>query len=90
MFCKPRHFAHRTWVGLCFDEVISAVVELCSVPMTLIHLLDADRDWLKVYAGLPMTESNAPTSFYEQFSSFDHEMVVVEGTLPDTRLASHS
>ena len=72
-----------------FDDLTRAVAQTFGVPMTMVNLLDADRDWFKACTGLPMTESPASTSFCEVFLNFDHEMVVVADTLLDARFASH-
>ena len=74
---------------LVFDDLTRAVAQTFDVPISMVNLLDADRDWFKARIGLPMTESPTPTSFCEVFLNFDHEMVVVEDTLLDARFASH-
>lgn len=74
---------------LVFDDLTRAVAQTFGVPMTMVNLLDADRDWFKACMGLPVTESPASTSFCEMFLNFAHEIVVVEDTLLDARFASH-
>ena len=74
---------------LVFDDLTRAVAQTFGVPMTMVNLLDADRDWFKACIDLPMTESPASTSFCEVFLNSDHEMVVVEDTLLDARFALH-
>jgi GAF domain-containing protein len=74
---------------LVFDDLTRAVAQTFGVPITMVNLLDADRDWFKSCVGLPMTESPASTSFCEVFLNFNHEMLVVEDTLLDARFASH-
>ncbi len=74
---------------LVFDDLTRAAAQTFGVPIAMISLLDADRDWFKACIGLPMTESPALTSFCEVFLNTDHETVVVEDTLLDARFASH-
>ena len=74
---------------LIFEDLTRAVAQTFGVPMAMVNLLDADRDWFKASIGLPMTEAPASTSFCEVFFNTDHDMVVVEDTLLDARFLSH-
>ena len=74
---------------LVFEDLTRAVAQTFDVPITMVNLLDADRDWFKASTGLSINESPVSTSFCEVFLNADHEVVVVEDTLQDTRFASH-
>ena len=74
---------------MVFENLTRAMAQTFDVPMAMVNLLDADRDWFKACIGLPLTESPASTSFCEVFLSTDHAMVVVPDTLLDARFASH-
>ena len=52
---------------LVFEDLTRAVAQTFGVPMSMVNLLDADRDWFKACIGLPITESPASTSFCEVF-----------------------
>ena len=72
-----------------FDDLTRAVAHTFSVPIAMVSLLDAERDWFKACIGLPLKESPASTSFCEVFLKSDDDVVVVEDTLQDVRFASH-
>jgi GAF domain-containing protein len=60
-----------------------------AVPITMVNLLDAERDWFKSRVGIQQTQSPAVTSFCEAFFSSADDLIVVEDTLLDTRFAEH-
>lgn len=72
-----------------FDDLARAVAQTFGVPIAMVNLLDAERDWFKACIGLPVAQSPASTSFCELFLKSDHDVVVVEDTLQDARFASH-
>lgn len=74
---------------LVFENLTRAIAQTFDVPMAMVNLLDADRDWFKARIGLPMAESPASTSFCEVFLNTDHDIVVAPDTLLDARFASH-
>ena len=74
---------------LVFENLTRTMAQTFGVPMAMVNLLDADRDWFKACIGLPLSESPASTSFCEVFLNTDHEMVVAPDTLLDARFASH-
>lgn len=74
---------------LIFEDLTRAVAQTFGVPMAMVNLLDADRDWFKPSIRLLMIEAPASTSFCEVFFNTDHDMVVVEDTLLDARFLSH-
>ena len=72
-----------------FDDLTRVMAQTFGVPIAMVSLLDADRDWFKACVGFPVTESPASTSFCEVFLHADHDLVVVEDTLQDERFSSH-
>lgn len=72
-----------------FDDLTRAVAHTFGVPIAMVNLLDADRDWFKSCLGLPMSESPAETSFCEVFLTSSQNIIVVEDTTKDLRFASH-
>jgi GAF domain-containing protein len=72
-----------------FDDLTRAVAQTFGVPIAMVNLLDAERDWFKACIGFPVMESPASTSFCEVFLKSDQDVVVVEDTLQDARFASH-
>lgn len=72
-----------------FDDLTRAVAQTFGVPIAMVSLLDAERDWFKACIGFPVKESPVSTSFCEVFLKSDDDVVVVEDTLQDVRFASH-
>lgn len=72
-----------------FDDLARAVAQTFGVPIAMVNLLDAQRDWFKACIGLPVSQSPVSTSFCEVFLKSDDDVVVVEDTLQDARFASH-
>ncbi len=72
-----------------FDEITRLLASTLAVPITMVNLLDAQRDWFKSRVGIQQTESPVITSFCEAFFSSTNDVIVVEDTLHDPRFASH-
>lgn len=72
-----------------FDDLTRAAAQTFNVPISMVNLLDADRDWFKSCVGFPATDSPASTSFCEVFLKSQQDVVVVEDTLLDARFAHH-
>ena len=72
-----------------YDEITRLLATTLDVPITLVNLLDQERDWFKSRVGIQQTQSPKVTSFCEQFFDSTREVIVVEDTLHDTRFATH-
>ena len=72
-----------------FDDLTRAVAQAFDVPIAMVNLLDADRDWFKSCLGMPLQESPATTSFCEVFFRTPDDIIVVEDTTEDARFAGH-
>ena len=72
-----------------FDDLTRAMAQTFGVPIAMVSLLDAERDWFKARIGFPVTESPASTSFCEVFLNSEDDLVVVEDMLQDARFSSH-
>lgn len=72
-----------------YDDLTRLLATGLEVPMAMVNLLDAQRDWFKSAVGTPQPESPASTSFCEVFFRSDQDLIVVEDTLLDKRFASH-
>lgn len=46
-----------------FDEIVELASKICGTPMSVITLLDADRQWFKAQVGMEGTEGDRETSF---------------------------
>ena len=72
-----------------FDDITRLLATSFEVPITIVNLLDADRDWFKACIGLPQTESPAATSFCEAFFASTDDVIVAEDTAVDARFRAH-
>ena len=72
-----------------FDDIARLLATAFKVPITIVNLLDADRDWFKACIGLPQTESPVATSFCEAFFDSGDDVIVAEDTAVDTRFREH-
>lgn len=72
-----------------YDELTRLLASGLAVPVAMVNLLDAERDWFKSVVGLPLGESPAATSFCESFFHCVDDLIVVEDTRTDARFAAH-
>ena len=72
-----------------YDDLAHLLATGLDVPLVMVSLLDAERDWFKSAVGTLMTESPAATSFCELFFHTRLDLIVVEDTLQDVRFANH-
>ena len=72
-----------------YDDLTRVLASSLEVPISMINLLDRERDWFKSSVGLPMRQSAAETSFCNVFFTSQDDMVVVEDATQDARFASH-
>ena len=72
-----------------FDDITQLLATSLAVPITMVNLLDEQRDWFKSRVGIQQTESPAVTSFCEAFFSTGSDLIVAEDTLDDSRFHAH-
>lgn len=72
-----------------YDDIARLLAVGLEVPITIVNLLDENRDWFKACVGLAQKESPASTSFCEVLLTTTEEVVVVSDTLNDERFADH-
>lgn len=72
-----------------YDDLTRRLASVLDVPITMVNLLDAERDWFKAAVGLPQRESPMATSFCEVFLQTDVPYLVVEDTASDPRFSNH-
>jgi len=72
-----------------YDELTRLLATSLAVPITMVNLLDAERDWFKSSVGIQQTQSPVVTSFCEAFFSTTSDLIVVEDTLLDPSLRAH-
>jgi PAS domain S-box-containing protein len=71
-----------------FDRLVQLTATIAEVPMVLIGLIDADRQWYKARLGTDGTEVGREVSFCNQVVRDGTELIVPDTTL-DPRFESH-
>lgn len=72
-----------------YDDITRLLATTLAVPITMVNLLDAERDWSKSCVGIQQAQSPAVTSFCEAFFSTSRDLIVVADTLLDPRFEAH-
>ena len=72
-----------------YDDIARLLSTSLEVPISIVNMLDEDRDWFKSCVGLPLTESAAETSFCEAFFNTVENLIVVEDATENPLFAAH-
>lgn len=72
-----------------YIDITRLLATSLAVPITMVNLLDAPRDWFKCCAGVQQTHSPSVISFCEAFFNSRQDVIVAEDTLEDGRFAHH-
>lgn len=72
-----------------YDDITRLLATSLAVPITMVNMLDEQRDWFKSCVGIEQTQSPVVTSFCESFFNTNDDIIVVEDTLKDVRFAEH-
>ncbi len=78
-----------TAAEVVYDDLTRTLAKSFDVPISMVNLLDADRDWFKSCIGVSLAESPADTSFCEIFFHCDDDLLVIPDTQADPRFADH-
>ncbi|GJE55824.1 PAS domain-containing protein [Methylobacterium thuringiense] len=71
-----------------FDDIVSAASAACGMPVSLISLIDGDRQWFKARVGLASTETPVRFSICAHAASQD-DVFVIPDTTRDPRTADN-
>ncbi|MEQ8714488.1 MAG: GAF domain-containing sensor histidine kinase [Cyclobacteriaceae bacterium] len=72
-----------------YDQITELMAYICDVPISLVTLLDKDRNFLKSHHGVPFNESPRNISFCGHTILSDEEIVVVEDATKDERFSDN-
>jgi len=71
-----------------FDDIVALASTVCGVPMSLVSLIDIDRQWFKAKIGTDLTETARDLSFGAH-AILGSDLLVVPDTRQDPRFADH-
>ncbi|WP_305784985.1 GAF domain-containing sensor histidine kinase [Symbioplanes lichenis] len=71
-----------------FDDIVALASAVCGVPMSLVSLVDADRQWFKARRGTDLTETSRDISFCSH-AILGKDLLVVPDATQDTRFAGN-
>ncbi|AGZ46225.1 GAF domain-containing sensor histidine kinase [Actinoplanes friuliensis] len=71
-----------------FDDIVKLASTVCGVPMSLVSLIDVDRQWFKAKIGTDLTETPRDLSFCSQ-AILGRDLLVVPDVKEDARFAGH-
>src|SRR4051794_36326379 len=71
-----------------FDDIVGLASNVCGVPMSLVSLVDADRQWFKARIGTDLTETSRELSFCAH-AILGRDLLVVPDTTKDARFCDN-
>ncbi len=71
-----------------FDEIVELAAEICDAPISVINLIDKDRQWFKAEVGLGARETPLETSLCSH-AILEEPFVEIPDTLKDPRMADN-
>jgi signal transduction histidine kinase len=71
-----------------FDDIVALAATVCDVPMSLVNLIDVDRQWVKARIGTEQRETARDVSFCAH-TILGEDLLVVPDTRDDRRFADN-
>lgn len=71
-----------------FDQIVELAASICGVPVSLVSLIDADRQWFKARTGIDVTETSRDVSFCA-YAILGRDLLVVPDMRADPRFADN-
>ncbi|HEU4347152.1 MAG TPA: GAF domain-containing sensor histidine kinase [Actinoplanes sp.] len=71
-----------------FDDIVALASAVCGVPMSLVSLIDTDRQWFKARLGTDLTETSRDLSFCAH-AILGKDLLVVPDARQDARFADN-
>src|SRR5687767_4979867 len=68
-----------------FDEISIIASQLCQVPVAMVTLIDAERQWIKSYHGFEVHEMPRAVSFCGQTIESSEDIFIVPDAAKDER-----
>ncbi len=70
-----------------FDAIVALAAEICGTPVSLITIVDQNRQWFKARLGFALDETSRDLSFCSRAIEHPDEMLVVDDAANDPRFA---
>ncbi|MEI4196016.1 sensor histidine kinase [Roseovarius sp. E0-M6] len=71
-----------------FDDIVSLVSRICEAPISVVNLIDIDRQWFKAEVGLGVRETPLETSICSHVI-LEGDFIEIPDTLADPRMADN-
>ena len=71
-----------------FDDIVALASQICEAPISVVNLIDAERQWFKAEVGLGVRETPLATSICSHVI-LDDDFVEIPDTLSDPRMADN-
>ena len=71
-----------------FDDIVELAAKICGTPMSVVNLIDAERQWFKAEVGLGTRETPLETSICSHII-LEEDFILIEDTHSDPRTADN-
>jgi signal transduction histidine kinase len=71
-----------------FEDIVSIAAHVCGTPISVVNLIDGERQWFKAEIGLGVRETPLDTSICAH-AILEHDFLVVPDTTQDTRFSAN-
>src|SRR3954454_21871755 len=72
-----------------FDDIVGLASNVCGTPMSLVSLLDTDRQWFKARVGTDLTETSRDMSFCSH-AILGRDLLVVPDATKASRFSANA
>lgn len=72
-----------------FDDIVMLAAHICETPISLVTLVDSDRQWFKAKVGLDVPETSREDSFCSHTILDPDDICIVPDALADERFANN-